>query len=379
MMDEFALHGLDLAPAQVLGSIRMVPLIRREVREDLRLARRGYREDHAVVALGGGLAYASFVPHGLVASWSDDGSAVASFGASLAAPKKRDGVAFGRHARVLHRMARREDDHTLRFLPLHLAMEGFLSLCFGGPDIQWPEWSQRAVRRGLDPRMEVSVRGAAIPGFEDALRIFEIHERQTGVLVFVADALASAFVVPHPDDYRALHTGLLEDFYGELIYSYGLFHTDLAPAEAVIDAETVASLDDLRAALARMRRDWADFAELLATGALGRDLRSEVVYRLGGFQLERFTTSLRLHEENHIGEAIVRDDGTTEYLKTYRLSDAQARRAHLLQHLAAHGWKLDEAAKALGVSTLDLVRRVDAAGFGYMIRADLLSAARAPR
>ena len=44
-------------------------------------------------------------------------------------------------------------------------------------------------------------------------------------------------------------------------------------------------------------------------------------------------TGLRLHEENHIGELIRRDDGSIEYLKTFRLSDVQARRAHLLQQL----------------------------------------------
>src|SRR5262249_47672640 len=126
VMKTLDLHGLDLAPAQVWGNVRLVPLIRRDVRGDLRLARRRYDERVAVVSLDGellapGIKYASFVPHGLVASWSSDGSAAASMGATLG--KARDGKTFGRYVRVLHRMARREGESTLRFLPLHLAME----------------------------------------------------------------------------------------------------------------------------------------------------------------------------------------------------------------------------------------------------------------
>jgi hypothetical protein len=381
MSTKLSLQGLDLAPAQVWGNVRLVPLLRREVRGDLRLARRRYDEPIGVVSLGGellapGVKYASFVPHGLVVSWGEDGMQ-AALGAAVG--KARDGKTFGRCVRVLHRMARREGDRSLRFLPLHLAMEGFLSLCFGGPDIAWAEYSKRAIAHGLDPRAERSVRGAALPGFADALRVFEIHERQVGVLVFVADALASAFVVPHPDDYRALHQSLIEDFYGELLYRYGWLYPDVAPAEASIDAAGVRTLADLREALAGMRRAWADFGALLAEGALDREVQAETVYTMGPFRLMRFLPSVRLHEENHIGEAIVRDDGTTEYLKTYRLSDAQARRAHLLQQLAAHAWDLDATAAALRTSRVELCRRLDNAGFGYLLAPAVLSAARAVR
>jgi hypothetical protein len=381
-MNTLDLHGLDLAPAQVSGNIRLVPLLRRDPRGDLRLARRRYDEPVGIVSLEGdllgrGVKYASFVPHGLVASWSSDGSAVANMGASLG--KARDGKPFGRCVRVLHRMARREDDRTLRFLPLHLAMEGFLALCFGGPEIAWSEYSRRAIAHGLSPRTERSVRGAALPGFEDALRVFEIHDRQVGVLVFVADALASAFVLPHPEDYRALHPSLIEDFYGELLHRYGWLYPDVAPAAASIDAAEVHSLADLREALAGMRRDWADFAALLAAGAIGRAVRAETVYTMSPFRLLRFVPTLRLDDENHIGEAIVRDDGTVEYLETYRLSDAQTRRAFLLQTLAAHGWDLAAAAAALSTTKIELCRRLDNAGFGYLLAPAVLSAARAAR
>lgn len=80
----------------------------------------------------------------------------------------------------------------------------------------------RALRHGLSPRVEEAYTGAAVRGLEDALRIFEIHAGQCGVLVYVADALAVAFVVPHPADYRALHGTFVHDLYGELIYHYAL-------------------------------------------------------------------------------------------------------------------------------------------------------------
>lgn len=103
-------------------------------------------------------------------------------------------------------------------------MEGFLSMFFSGLDIAWSEYSQYALSHGLGCRFESSFSGHYIPGLEDALRVFEIHETLVGVLVFIAEAFTSAFVVSTPQDYRALHTSLLEDFYGELIYQYGLLY-----------------------------------------------------------------------------------------------------------------------------------------------------------
>ena len=76
-------------------------------------------------------------------------------------------------------------------------------------------YSRHALSHGLSPRVESGGSGRAVPGLEDALRVFEIHEGQVGVACFVNDLLACLFVVPHPDDYRHLHRTLLEDFFGE--------------------------------------------------------------------------------------------------------------------------------------------------------------------
>jgi transcriptional regulator with GAF, ATPase, and Fis domain len=80
-------------------------------------------------------------------------------------------------------------------------------------------------------------------------------------------------------------------------------------------------------------------------------------------------------EENHLGEAIVHEDGTLEYLKTYRLSAAQTRRAYLLQQLALSGWKLADAAERLNATQDELVVRLRNAGFGYLLKAHVLEAA----
>jgi hypothetical protein len=379
-LETLELTGLELAPPQTSGGIRLVPLLRTHVRDDLRLARRSYAADVAVVSLDGelrapGVKYVSYVPHGLVMSWSDDGSPVAAFGAQLRASDEKPLGKRSSGVSLLHRMARREDANRLRFLPLHLAMEGFLALHFGGPEVAWSEYSRRALSSGLDPRWEDTVPGAAIFGLADALRVFEIHERQVGVLVFVADSLASAFVVPHPDDYAALHRSLLEDFYGALILQYSVYATENV-LEASIDDTRVSSLSDLARELETVRAEWQHFQLGMSGGLLGKRVRSEKIYRTGAFQLLRFSTELSPSEENHIGEAIVRENGDLQYLKTFRLSAAQTRRAFLLAELAAQNWNLDATAVKLRQSKDDLIRRLEKAGFDYLLKDHVLAAAR---
>lgn len=370
--------GLRLAPSQVWGGIRIVPVLRDTVRGDLRLARRTYDEPVSVVTLKGGLKepglkYCAYVPHAMVMTWGKK-EADAVYGTQLQAPDGKR-VKVGPFAvRLLHRMVHREDSHQLRMLPLHLAMEGFMAMHFGGPDIAWTEYSREALSHGLNPRIESAVPGWASAALDGALRTFEIHEQQVGVLLFNADVLLSAFVVAHPEDYRALHRTLLEDFYGELLLQYGFLGA--APElKLSLDAGTIGSLEELRAAVTRMRRDWADFHGFMAGGLFGAEVNSERVYEAGAFLLQRFHTSLVPSAENHVGEAIVGEDGTLEYLKTYRLSASQTRRAYLLQQLASAGWKLDAAAKRLNATQDELAVRLHNAGFGYLLKEHVMEAA----
>lgn len=374
LLTDISLKGLEIAPSQIRGAVRIVPLLRHNIRDDLRLIKRSYQEDLTIVSLEKDINYYSYVPHGLVMSWTDDGSPVAALGGQVHKHKNNQSINNSKQinsgyssVRLMHRMRKRESKNQLRFLPLHLAMEGFLSMFFSGPNIAWSEYSKYAISHGLGCRYETAVEGRFISRLEDALRVFEIYPKQVGVLIFVAEALASAFVVPTPEDYRLLHKSLLEDFYGELIYQYGLLYDTTFPMDVSINESEINSLKTLRLAIDKMRMDWADFQGFMADGILGRKLQSKIVYNAGPFQLQRFITDIQLKEENHIGEAIVRENGELEYLKTFRLSKAQTKRVYLLTKLAENNWDISATAQALGNNYDEFVHRLEKAGFGYLL------------
>lgn len=257
------LTGLETRPAQTWGALRLVPLVRRAPIEDLRLHAKVYGDELSVVTLPDRSLYTAYVPHAFVASWTADGTPAAAYGTQLGQPLRHVPI------RIRRRMARRADKHRLRFLPLHLAIEGFLALHFGGPETAWDEWSRQALAHGLSPRIEEAYSGAEVRGLEDALKVFEIHPGQCGLLLYAGDTLATAFVVPHPEDYRALHPTLVRDMYGDLIHEYALYY----PARdftAELDADAIGSLADLREAAARVEREWAEFHDsVMAAGPLG--------------------------------------------------------------------------------------------------------------
>jgi hypothetical protein len=364
------LNDLTLAPPQARGAFRLVPLLRAANRTDLRL---GLREESGSVVDLSKAIYTSYIPHALVVEWNDGSAPVAAIGTQFRAANNKSAVPAG----VFHRMAKRLPGRRLRFLPLHLAMEGLLGLHFGGPTVQWGYFSHQAISRGLSPRVESSVPGWEIEGFNEALRVFEIHEGQVGVLVFVADALATAFVVPHPDDYRALHDSLLQDFFGELIWQYAVFYPELPPCEFPARPESIRSLADLRAAVAMMRADWENFGRLSATGILHVPVTAEKVYEAGPFRLERFVSSLDPSVENHIGERIIAPDGSVQYLKTFRLSATQTRRAYLLKQLADYDWNVEAIAKKYGGTVQDVLLQYERGGYGWLFHQHVLDAARA--
>ncbi|MFG2005998.1 hypothetical protein ACGFNU_43295 [Spirillospora sp. NPDC048911] len=389
--------GLRTAPAQTWGSVRLVPLIRDEPVPHLRLDRRVYADEPSVVDVGDGTYYISYVPHAFVARWHDGEEPAAAYGTRMLAKDKpgkgepgKDGPAEGELAkddrgiapsmpiRVRRRVARRVTKDRLRFLPLHLAVEGYLALHFGGPEIAWSEWSRRAIASGLSPRCEEAYTGAQVRGLADALRIFEIHPGQCGVLVYVADSLASAFVVPHPDDYRVLHPTLVEDLFGELIYQYGLLTLHVPDMAGRVDDSAVRSLRDLRTQATRLRDEWAAFHDRTMAGGLVQENEShEVAQHLHGFELTRSLPPFSLRGENHIRESITDEDGRVAYLKSFRLSEAQVRRGYLLTRLAAHDWNLKATATALATDEGALALRLERAGFGYLLRQDVLDHYRA--
>lgn len=376
-VDGIDLTGLTTGPAQTWGAIRLVPLLRSTPVTDLRLHARLYDPDElSIVHTAPRTAYLSYIPHAFVATWTTDRTPAAAYGTQLRDPADT-GAPTGIRLASRRRMARRVDRQRLRFLPLHLAMEGYLTLQFGGPPVAWEEWTRTAVTRGLSPRVEASYAGAAVTGLDDALRVFEIHPDQCGMVLYVADALAAAFVVPHPDDYRALHPTLLQDFYGELLFHYTHLYPAVPDFTTRLDDTRVASFADLRVQLARVGAEWTAFHTVMAGGLLaaGR-LTITPVHRMGRFTLARFLPDFDPEAENHIGETITDEAGRTVYLKTFRLSAAQTRRGHLLSRLAAHDWNLDATATALRTDRDGLTRRLDRAGLGHLLRPDIIDSSR---
>ncbi|MEU9503791.1 hypothetical protein [Streptomyces sp. NPDC048196] len=390
-MSRLDLSGLRARPAQVWGAVRLVPLVRAEPITDLRLHRELYEDGPLTVRGERGTAYTAYVPHGFVANWTGDGSPAAAYGSQLSDERGPVVCAPLHLPRKLVQRRRGKEEGTragtgaatgpgkgnasggpsggLRFLPLHLALDGYLALHFGGPPIVWEEWTRRAVRDGLSPRAERAYRGEAIPGLDDALRVFEIHPGQCGVLVYVADALAAAFVVPHPDDYRALHPSLLQDLYGELMYQYALYGGPVPEFTLRIAAEYITSLAELRSAAERRQQEWeGQHAALMAGELLDETYEVRQAYRMGRFRLSRFLPPFALHRTQHIGETITDGKGRVAYLKTFRLTDKQVRRGHVLHRLAAHDWHVGRTAEAMGISGPELVRRVTHLGFEGLLK-----------
>lgn len=357
------LTGLTPAPSQVCGAFRLVPLLRDAPCDDVRLSHWAVDPDVAAVPLPGGDTYVAFVPHGLRLSW---GTAV---GTQVSAKDE----AKWRHASSIGRLRQKDGKNALRLLPLHLAMEALLAVSFAPPAFGWAELSDFFQRFGLGYRQESSVCGEWVPGFEDALRTFEIHPGQVGSLVFTADTLMSAFVVPRAEDYRRLHPAMLEDFYGDLMYQYAVMYPRTGTVQAVARwEESPTSIAGLRAGVARMRDEWAGFTRSTMLGDWAdRPLRSEVSYRVAGMKLERFITRLDPALANHLGERLVRPDGELLYLNTMRLSASQSKRVHLLMSLSDHQWHLESAAEALKTDVPSLIARIEARGFGYLINHNL--------
>lgn len=373
-MNRLELTGLTARPAQVWGGIRLVPLVRERPVEGLRLHREVYAGDgQAVVELGPRAHYTSYIPHGFVADWSGEGTRSATYGTQLAGPGGAGAPArtmqLPRHRH--HRLAKRQPGDRLRFLPLHLALEGYLALHFGGPSTAWEEWSRRALSDGLSPRTEDAYMGWSVRGLGDALRTFEIHPGQCGVMVYAADALAAAFVVPHPGDYRLLHPTLIEDLYGELVHQYAMYGAPVPEFGArIADGPGLRTLAALRAAAREQERAWAGAHDtLFARELLDASYGFERVYRMGAFTLWRFLPPfLRDSGGQHIGETITDHKGRVAYLKTFRLSEAQVRRGHLLHRLADADWQPARAAQTLGTSEKELRGRIRAAGFESLLR-----------
>ncbi len=356
--------GIVAGPSQVVGAVRLVPLLRDEPIDDLRLYSLPTGADLTVVKLDRRTTYTAYVPHALVAELTE-GEPQATLGSRLLRPQTSPRKVFD--VNVMHRLARRIGPGRLRLLPQHLGMDAYLSVGFRGPNVAWPEYSRTALSQGLSPRSEWSPRAMDVPGFADALRVFELCPRQVGVLVFVADAFSTAFVTPRPEDYRRLHRSLLEDMVADLLVQYAVLYPEAPALWQPIDARSIGSLDDLERAVDGLRQQWDRFAGLMTSGLQGVQLQIETLQRMGRFRLIRFCPSFRRQDENHVGEAIVDEEGRLAYLRTTRLSAAQSRRGLLLSTLVSVDWHIGDAARALGDTRSEFLARIRRAGLERLL------------
>lgn len=365
LMETVNLKGLRPGAAQTLGAVRLIPLIREEVRGDLRLM------DAAIPAEEARPVY--FLPHGRIYGGDRGTDPAAAYGTHLSdrpEPPPRSMAIPARHQA-------RPDEDRLGFVPMDVAMEGVITRWVHGPEIVWSAWSRRALR-GEQPGGWSASPGSRIQGLDLALRRFEIHPGQAGLMVFVADALASIVALPHPEDYRRLHRSLVRDLFGSLFIQYGQLY-DEAPALAPPPASAVRSIEDLWDRLGALRRHQEEAAALLASPLMGRAVSADPLYQRGPFTLQRFVTDLDTARENAIGEAILRDGGEVEVIQTFRLSGAQVRRAWLLRQLAKNHWDVAATGAALGSPPQEMARRLSNAGLDHWLHEHVLLAMRRGR
>lgn len=369
-------EGLRCAPAQVCGQIRLVPLIRDEAWEGLRLGLDKRAQGYHAVGVRGG-EYFSYVPQGLVMSWAKDGAATAAWETGLA--QRND--AWGRVKRcplhVRHKQVKRvQGARELSFLPLHLAIEGFLSQLVQGPQIAWREYSREALRFGAGAVCMESIVGAQIAELEQGLLRYEIHEGQCGVVIFVGERLATVLLVAHPQDYRAMHSSLIHDFYAPLLASQWAIE-QVAPRFDASELDGAwEDVDGLLQAYERAYARWSGESvgvEALKDEIFGQTVPSQRVYKAGPYELTRFVTAPTAYShEAHIGESIVDAQGRLGYLRTYRLSSQQVLRLALLQLLAECDWSLSRASElAAGRYPMPLHQMLIKNGLGYLLKESL--------
>ena len=360
-----SLSGLRFGPPQVWGGVRMVPLLRDRAITDLRL----HVDDHIhagpLVAKGRRdrphTTYHAYTPMGAVLRFSKDGTAVTLPTGVLGKLGKRGGRQPPR--RVIQRI----DARTVHMLPMHLAISGFLLEHFGGPTVAWEQWSNSAIRWGLGVRGESFVLGDHLVGLREALRVFELHPDQCGVVLHVGGSLAAIRVMPHPADYRRLHPRLVMEHFAPHLVWHAVYGTDGALPRAELDDTGIHSLDDLSAAIRTHRAAWAESARPAAIELVDREVSGPRVRKLGKYTLWRFVTGTDELVPQHIGEAVHHANGTLASLSTCGLSRNAVRRAHLLEQLAHHDWHPRSTAEGLGLSPLQLARRLTTLGMGQLV------------
>lgn len=379
LLETLELQGLSVGPPQILGHIRIVPILRPDFNTNpsqLRMMIQNYDTPFGVVNTGQAFYSSTYMPHGLIATW-EDGNPVASYGASLAkAGNKKGNARQGRQhkSQVFTRMAKQVDKSALRLLPRHMAMEGFLSMYFNGPEIAWSEYTREVFNRGLSVRSETGLGRAHVSGVDAALKTFEIHDTQVGAALFVADVMADILVLSHPDDYKNLHKSLIADYFA---MEFQYLRDDPIAQQEWAKIRNAHDLADLEIAVNELQTAWSESQAWMTKDLIDRRIKSTRIYSTQDFGLQSFITDYTTSmEKNFIGEIIVNKTGNVEYLKAFALSKAQTKRIYLLDLLALHYWNIEAAARTAGQDYDAFILRLENAGFGYILRPHVLQEAR---
>ncbi len=377
----FQKQGLRAASSQVWQGIRLVPLIDPQPVTDLRLFRHKTEADLGIVSVEDDLAYYAYLPHSYILNWTPAGDPEALSGTQMM--KQGGGKDTGKHdgkrwkaAPVMQfeRMAKKLDTQHLRFLPQHLGIEGYLHQFFNAPGIDWRDTYRRsAISEGLLPREACVLSGYALEGLETALRIFELHPGQVGLLVFVADALAMICLYPHPSDYAFLHRSLIGDLFAELFWYYSRLDYAVQPLKSEGKSQAQ-NWQELKAELQALRGEISDFQTWMAAGLLEIPIETQAVQDLGPYQLLRFVSQLAPNQtqEGHMGELILSQSGKCVYFKSCRLSEAQIQTAWLLQSLEKQLWHLGNTAQALNLSYDQLVLKLLKYDLGRLLKPQII-------
>lgn len=266
-------------------------------------------------------------------------------------------------------MIKRRDKENIRFLPLNVAMESFLSSYFNCFDIKWEEYSRKGSKYGLSPRYDQVYSGQSLSELENALRVFELHKNQVGVLLFVADALASIFIVPNPYDYKELHYSLLKDFYGETIYFYSIYHKNLQSFKTEFDESKITKISDFNNELQRIKADLANFYTMMANNVIKRKVSIKKLYDIKNYSLNYFfTEEMGKYSENYIGETIFDENYNIHYMKLYRISEEQIKRFVLLKLLDDNDWHIEQSAKTINLSKDEFILKMYKLELGHLLQ-----------
>ncbi|MCA9687304.1 MAG: hypothetical protein KC457_34405, partial [Myxococcales bacterium] len=318
----FALRELEFGTVQVFGPIEIVPVIRRSIRPDFRVLRR-MLEGHPFAARVDDDDEARWlcVPSGVIVDNDAEGRGQANFGARVL-DARRNNVPKARSLERLSRLSARRRSELVSFLPDNIGRWGFMLFLYGFPG-SWDEFGGEVLERAHLQWVEGMAPGGRVPGLAEALRVFEIVDGQVGAMVWIAGQLTGTLVLPHPDDYRALHHSLLGDWYVQTLVQYARSwaHVPEHYADGVagmLEQARPGDVAELRALFGRMRERGETLLDHQLAQALSLPLWRDRGLDEGPFNHYRVCSQLSRRGSNFIGELIERD-GRVEYLELMHL------------------------------------------------------------